>query len=163
MGRMVAQQFGSEWVDNDELLHAHLGSYSSVREFYRGEGKRAFMDLEFATLKEYVEHSKRGAIISLGGGACDNIPLVEFIKERGKVIYLMVEEPILLKRILKGGVPAFLDASNPEASFAALYQSRHERYGTICDIMVKLPDYPDIRDTAKFLADSLKRENFYGT
>ncbi|MDD3902173.1 MAG: shikimate kinase [Sphaerochaeta sp.] len=155
LGRLVAQKMGTFCVDNDDLILADLHGYPSIRAMYKKEGKASFMEKETETLKRYLENNNQKCIVSLGGGACDNLPLISLIKRYGKVVYLQVDEKVLLKRILVDGIPPFLDSQDVEGSFAALYADRHERYRKLSDIMVKLPDYPDIKDTATFLFSSL--------
>ncbi|WP_320130379.1 shikimate kinase [uncultured Sphaerochaeta sp.] len=151
LGNLVAKMMGTFCVDNDDLILKSLDEGSSVRTFFKTQGKQAFMDLELRTLHSFLETNKTPCIVSLGGGACDNESLMELICSYGKSVYLKVEEPVLLKRILFDGIPPFLDGSDPQGSFARLYAIRNERYGKRCDIVVNLPDYPDVRETAKYL------------
>ncbi len=158
LGKLAAQALGYSWVDLDDLVLQGIAPYRSIREFYQEAGKKAFMEEEVRALKAFLNTRETPYIISLGGGASDNQALIDVIKHSGKLVYLEVKEPVLLQRILKGGVPPFLDPSDPESSFASLYESRHARYSNICDIMVRLPNYPDVRDTARFLVETLKIE-----
>ena len=102
-------------------------------------------------MRLFLRENTEPCIVSLGGGACDNEPLMELNSQYGQSLYLKVSEPVLLKRILVDGVPPFLDASDPEGSFSRLYAIRNECYGKKCDIVVDLPDYPDVQDTARYL------------
>ncbi|MGE4453931.1 MAG: shikimate kinase [Sphaerochaeta sp.] len=158
LGKLASSELGYGWVDLDDLVLQRISPSPSIRSFYTTAGKTAFMHAETEALKQFLSGTSAPSIISLGGGASDNEDLIQEIKKTGKLVYLMVQEHILLERILKGGVPPFLDASNIEGSFHALYSKRHERYGNICDIMVPLPNYPDVRDTARFLVETLKHE-----
>lgn len=163
LGRLVAQQYGYRFVDSDDLVLQDKNAYSTIREFYRTEGKDAFMLQEVTSLQAYLDKGEQDVIISLGGGACDNAPLISLMKDTGTVIYLKVEEKILLSRILKGGVPPFLDPDNVEASFASLYTKRDALYRTFADIMVELLPYKDIRDTARYLYSVLSEELLHGS
>ena len=78
-------------------------------------------------------------VISLGGGAADNDPLMKLIKKHGTLVYLYVEEAHLLKRILRGGIPPFLDEDDIEGSFHRLYERRNRRYSKDCDHLIQLP------------------------
>jgi shikimate kinase len=158
LGKLAAQALGYSWVDLDDLVLQGIAPYHSIRDFYQEAGKEAFMEEEVRALKAFLKTRETPYIISLGGGASDNQALIDVIKQSGKLVYLEVKEPVLLQRILEGGVPPFLDPSHIEASFASLYERRHARYSNICDIMVRLPNYPDVRDTAHFLVETLKIE-----
>ncbi|MDT4762860.1 shikimate kinase [Sphaerochaeta sp. PS] len=158
LGNLVAKKMGLSCKDNDQLILQEIPGFPSIRSFYTAKGKEAFMEKEKSVLEGYLRKNPQPCIISLGGGACDNQRLVSLIKSRGKVIYLRVPEKVLLRRILVGGVPPFLDPENVELSFSTLYRSRDELYGKFSDIVVELPDYPDIRDTAEFLFSRLSEE-----
>lgn len=155
---MAAQKLGYRWVDLDELILLRLEQGTTIRSFFQTKGKSQFMQLEYESLADYLKTAEQPTIISLGGGACDNEALVQLIKREGSIIYLMVPQQVLLKRILAGGVPPFLDPNNVELSFSRLYKQRDERYGTIADYLIHLPDYPDVQDTAEYLVKHLKNE-----
>lgn len=155
---MYAKANNLGWVDLDDLVLTAIQPYSSIRAYYVMEGQAAFQKQEVAALGKWLSAHQERSVISLGGGASDNPQLLSLAKSHGKLIYLMVEEEVLLARILSGGIPPFLDAHDPRTSFHALYAKRHEVYGNICDILVQLPNYPDICDTASFLVQALKSE-----
>ncbi|NLK05319.1 MAG: hypothetical protein GX315_03055 [Spirochaetales bacterium] len=157
LGHLFAQARGLVWADLDELVLQQV-PYPSIRSFYRERGKDAFMQEEVKALTSFLRNTDRRAVVSLGGGAADNQNLIDLVKANGKLIYLVVPEEILFQRIMSGGIPPFLDAHDPKASFSTLYAKRHERYGNICDFMVELPNYPDLHDTARFLVETLQSE-----
>ena len=121
------------------------------------------MAQEAASLEAYLALAPKNTIISLGGGACDNKRLISLIKASGKVIYLKVAQDILLERILKGGVPPFLDPLNIEGSFSELYTSRDELYRKISDIVVELPPYTDVNESSTYLFSILSEELMHGS
>ena len=163
LGRLVAQKAGYRSIDNDELILGDRPELLSIRELYKSEGKAAFMAQEAASLERYLSHSPKNTIISLGGGACDNERLISLIKASGKVIYLKVAEDILLKRILRGGVPPFLDPLDIKGSFSELYRSRDALYGKFSDIVIELPPYTDIYESATYLFTILSEELLHGS
>ncbi len=158
LGRLYAKKYNLDWIDLDELVLARIAPYTSIRSYYKQQGQASFQKQEVEALEALLSQKKQRTVISLGGGASDNNALLSLVKTHGKLIYLMVEEDILLARILSGGVPPFLDANDPKGSFHALYTRRHAIYGNICDVLVQLPNYPDIHDTADFLVQTLKSE-----
>lgn len=116
------------------------------------------MEQEAASLETYLARKPQKVIISLGGGACDNKRLISLVKATGTAVYLKVAPEVLLKRILVGGVPPFLDPLNVEGSFSELYMHRDALYGKLSDIVVELIPYADINDTAEFLFSRLPEE-----
>lgn len=163
LGRLVAKKMLYRSIDNDDLILRDRPELSSIRDLYKKEGKEAFMAQEAASLEAYLARKPEKTIISLGGGACDNERLISLIKASGKVVYLKVAEDILLKRILAGGVPPFLDPLNVEASFSELYEHRDALYRKISDFMIELLPYTDIHDTAEFLFSRLSEELMHGS
>ncbi len=163
LGALVAKKMHYMSVDTDALILRDRPDITSIREFYLQEGKEAFMAQEMASLESFLARKPGKTIISLGGGACDNEPLVSLIRSSGKVVYLRAEEEVLLKRILAGGVPPFLDPLNIQGSFSELYRHRDALYGKLSHIVLELPPYADICDTARFLFSRLSEELLHGS
>ena len=162
LGRLVATKAGYRCIDNDELILNDRPELLSIRQLYTNEGKEAFMAQEAASLQAFLSHSPEDTIISLGGGACDNERLISLIRATGTVVYLQVEQDALLKRILLGGVPPFLDPHNIEDSFSELYTHRDARYRKISDIVVELLPYKNIYENAEYLFSRLSEELLHG-
>lgn len=158
LGRLYARHQNLKWVDLDDLIRGTLPSGMSIRDFYRLQGKEAFQAKETSALNTLLRETDVPLVVSLGGGASDNPDLLSIAKANGKLVYLQVAEQILLNRILRGGVPPFLDPDDIEGSFHALYDRRHKVYGKVCDILIQLPNYTDVRDTAAYLIKALKSE-----
>ncbi|HKL57926.1 MAG TPA: shikimate kinase [Sphaerochaeta sp.] len=163
LGTLVAKRMHYRCVDNDDLILLDRPEFPSIRQLYKAEGKEAFMAQEAASLKSFLAMNPEDTIISLGGGACDNGPLVSLIHASGVAVYLKVEQSILLKRILAGGVPPFLDPLNIEGSFAELYAHRDELYGKLSDIVIELSPYAGLNDTAHYLFSRLSEELLHGS
>jgi len=143
------------FIDVDDLIIEMLSpSYHSIRTFYEIEGKDAFMDVEFRSLHTFLRNIKDNEcyVIALGGGACDNAPLVDLMKTWGTVIYLSLQEKTLLQRIVKKGVPPFLDKNNIESSFHDLFVKRDGQYRIISDFVVSLADLESIESNGSRLA-----------
>ena len=162
LGRLVANKGGYRCVDNDELILKDRPEYTSIRDFYSNEGKAAFMAQEVTSLEKFLSHSPKDTIISLGGGACDNERLITLVKSSGKVIYLKVDQDTLLKRILRGGLPPFLDPLDISGSFTSLYMSRDDLYGKLSDIVVELSPYTDVNVNAESLFSIISKEYMHG-
>ena len=163
LGRLVAQKGGYRCIDNDELILKDRPEFLSIRELYKSEGKEAFMAQEVSSLQAFLATNPANTIISLGGGACDNESLVSLLKASGRVIYLKVEEKALLKRILVGGVPPFLDPHDIAGSFSTLYTHRDDLYRKFSDIVIELLSYKKINENAEYLFSRLSEELLHGS
>lgn len=156
--RLVAQQLLLPFSDADDLILSHIQE-PSVREFYKAHGKESFMEKEFEAVDEF-EKANDSFILSLGGGAADNTPLMNLMKETGKIIYLKRKESDMLPVILKHGIPAFLDPENLELSFHKVYSARDAIYSDMADLVVDLGPYRDKAETAQMLLEILKEKNY---
>lgn len=151
IGRLLAQKLNRRWYDLDHEIEKRIDQ--PIRTFYREAGVTAFQTLEVEVLSNLVKEKE--IVISLGGGASDNEELMALVKKAGTLVYLWVEEKELLKRILLGGVPPFLDEADPEGSFSQLYQRRNRRYSKDCNHLIQLPFDQDSETNAELVWSSL--------
>lgn len=154
LGTEAARILSGRFVDTDELILGRLqGSVSSVRELYRREGKEAFMAKEREALSAYLTEAPCSVhIIATGGGACDNEPLIALMRASGKIIYLKVAEETLYERILRTGIPPFLEGDDPRGAFHALYARRDALYSRIADFVLPLCDCKSVQENGALLA-----------
>lgn len=67
------------------------------------------------------------SILSLGGGTLENTEALRLLKSENCVLFVLdEEEDILFERIVRRGIPPFLDQENPEESFRELYVKRRQ-------------------------------------
>ena len=131
LGRLASSVIpNATFYDSDDYVIPLLAPpYTSIRQFYGSEGQAAFMALELEAVKSILQQAEGElAIIALGGGACDNTPLITLMQRVGKIIYLQVDSETLFKRIVKGGSP-FLDSDDPASSFDTLYRKGMHNIG----------------------------------
>ena len=157
--KRIASRLGFEFKDADDLISAHIGDMS-VREFYRQKGKEAFMEVEKEAVSSFLSSAPSSLVLSLGGGASDNTPLMEEMKEKGTIIYLRREKEDMLPVILRNGVPAFLDKDDIQGSFSALYERRDGIYRRYADLIVDLGPYGDKDQTENLIYRALKEKNY---
>ena len=81
---LIAEDAGMTCADSDDLL-LMMPDITSVRSFYRTHGQEAFMMRELEAVEKYLEEHPDG-VLSLGGGAADNIPLMNLLKKKGKIV-----------------------------------------------------------------------------
>ena len=153
--KRIAMRFGYEFSDADGLILEHLDG-ESIRDFYKREGKDAFMSIEKKAIEEYLESNDKNIVLSLGGGAADNEALMSTLKKSGKIIYLTRKESEILPVILKHGIPAFLDPNNLEGSFHAIYEKRDNIYKLWADSIIDLGTYRDKDETEEALYHKMR-------
>lgn len=157
--RLVSTFLSLPIYDTDDLILEDTGE-ESVRDYYKTHGKDAFMAEEVRVYNELRKRETRTFVLSLGGGASDNTELMDEVRKDGFIIYIKRPEDVLLRKILRGGVPPFLDENDIEGSFHALYSRRDGVYSSYADMTVSLGEYSDKRETALKIIDRLREEGY---
>jgi shikimate kinase len=143
LARLFSQRLGLPAQDLDVLIARRVlaehpefqgtGDHAAVvRAFYRACGRDAFMACEAraageAATSEVPASGGAGggaAILSLGGGTMENEAAMAKLAGAGLVIFLDAPCELLFERIMRGGLPAFLDPADPRKSFENLYERR---------------------------------------
>ncbi len=155
--KLISAKLNYPHVDNDTLILEEL-QIDNIRAFFKAEGKARFMEVEHQALKNYLDKGI-DSVISLGGGACDNLPLLTLCKERGKLLYISRPESVLLPCILKHGVPPFLDPQDIESSFHKIYTERDRRYREAADYIIELGEFKAKEETAKEILTFLEEHD----
>ena len=135
LARLMAQKYKLAFADLDQLIavaaakdHPNLGcpsDYQSlVRKLFRELGKNAFQAYETRAVDEYCQASDSLRILALGGGTMDNPVAMRIIGKHAVTIFLDAPFSLLFERIMRGGLPAFLDPADPEGSFRQIFDHR---------------------------------------
>jgi shikimate kinase len=139
VGSMLAErlQFRFEDLDDEIVrLYSHP-KVTSARGVYRSVGRVGFQELELAAASGLAEATiDRGLVIASGGGIIENSPAFGVLSVVSVVIYLDVPLELLVERVFRHGVPAFVDRDRPEEHFREIYLRRHSLYQTGSDIRV---------------------------
>lgn len=161
MSAFMSKETGLACFDTDDIILASFPGIHTIRSVYHLLGKESFMEKEAAALSSLADFKPtvtwkgyRG-VVSLGGGACDNAPVMDFVTAHGTLVYLAVPEDILFRRISIGGIPPFLDAEHPRESFHQLYSLRNQLYGKHARLVIRLPDCHGRADTFRYLFEQL--------
>lgn len=124
---MLSKEMELPFHDLDDLILKILPFKWSVRKWFREKGADAFKKKEVEALKNYLQgvDGKTLSILSLGGGTLENPEALKLLKKSEAGIFILdEEEEILFERIIKKGIPPFLNGDNPRASFTDLYKAR---------------------------------------
>ena len=154
---LIAKELSLCFFDTDKIILDSIDE-ESIREYYINHGKNNFMLRE----KEAYEKALRDSlsskcVIALGGGAADNIPLMEGIKNNDDLlIYLKREEELILPHILKDGIPPFLDKDDTARSFHTLYTHRDKLYSEYASLIINLGPYGEKKEKADLILNILK-------
>ncbi len=164
VSKLLNEQLTTSFIDTDDLVHSHITpAYTSIREFYRRQGKDSFMAVEHMALKAFLStfeeqlNADGRLIIATGGGACDNVELIDLMKRTGKIVYLKVDEDALFRRIVVDGIPPFLESIDPKMTFHGLYSERNAKYSKIADFVLELFDSNSVNENSAVLAEYLRQ------
>lgn len=125
-GQLLSKDLGWVFIDTDQQIEKHFEQNFheklDCRQISVKIGEEGFRLLE----KQIIIRLKHqtDAIISLGGGAVLDPENCRLLNKMGKLIYLEHDKEIIKSRILKEGIPSFLDSNDPEASFNQMYNAR---------------------------------------
>jgi len=158
IGKIIAGKKNIPFIDLDDIIERVFSpdKQITVREIYRKKGKAVFTSLEREALSSLSSKIQKPGVLALGGGTIENREAMRLLKGNTTKLYLEIEEPILWKRIQKGGIPSFLDQKNPEEHFHTLYIKRTRLYRLAADIIVSL--YTEKPDKAAEIISSKIRE-----
>jgi shikimate kinase len=133
--RLFAEFKDLPFFDLDSLIVDNI-KYDNVRELYENEGKEAFMEMEYICLKKLLDTTPESKVIALGGGICDNERAFELCTN---LIYLDLDEKVLLNRIKYNGLPPFL-RDQPAKQFHILYEKREKLYKEKASLVIEIKD-----------------------
>ncbi|MFW2331280.1 MAG: shikimate kinase [Nitrospinota bacterium] len=130
VGKIVANRLNLPFIDTDRVVEQlYFDRYSkrkSFREIYNIIGDTKFRKLEADAIKGTLDGD--GEVVSLGGGGLETLlslklPVGDYI-----IVELVVAKDILYKRIMRRGIPLFLDKEDSRGSFEQLYRDRSAIY-----------------------------------
>jgi shikimate kinase len=139
IGKKLAKKLRRGFYDLDTLIEDLEGG-KPVREIYRSLGREGFQALESTAAAALASKIKNGetCVCALGGGTIENNAAIKELTEWALMVFLDEDPDILFQRIIKKGLPPFLDAKNPRDSFNELFEHRTRLYGQLADITILL-------------------------
>ena len=164
LGAMLARHVGGTFIDLDDVIlqrfsRSRRGIFTSVREVYRTLGPQGFAQIEAEAARQVSANPvprEDVQVVALGGGTIENQRAMTCLDASGVFLYLVQQEQILYRRIIKGGIPPFLDSANPEASFHELFLRRDALYRQRADCIVDVSN-KNQAESLTAVIQSLKR------
>ena len=133
LGRFLAESRGWEFLDLDDLLLVPAEKEwekrgqtdpLTCRNLYK-YSPDLFREMEYLGARRAAELMDLApAVLALGGGTMENSRAMEVLREHGRLVYLSEDPAVLYERILAGGLPPFLDRSDPWSSFLEIHRRR---------------------------------------
>lgn len=129
IGRHLADQLGTEFVDVDQLIEERTGK--TIGEIFATDGEPAFRELETTTTLQ-VLGDRRFRVISLGGGAVTSAPIRAALQPY-RVVWLQVGIAAAAERIgLNTARPLLL--GNVRGQLIKLMREREPLYAEVATI-----------------------------
>lgn len=144
VGRLLALKMNIQFIDSDKNMEKYIqkkfNKKLTVREIYLTCGSEYFEKLESISLINLNKDLKNNRFILSCGG---KTPLIaqnrKILKKMGIIIFLNTAKNILLKRILKDGIPAtFPYQDDPQKSLKELLLKRLPVYQKLADHTIKI-------------------------
>ncbi len=146
VGSKLARMLALPFEDADDVLESayadRIGARLGFREIYRKEGPEAFATLEAEAVGRCLRAGDR--VVALGGGAPARIVLDSQLDEGSLVIYLTVPEDVLWERMIRDGLPAYLDPGNPREDFRRSLGERIPLYERLADLRIDANRDPEM-------------------
>lgn len=134
VGRRLAEKLGREWCDTDTLIEQTEGK--TIPELFDAFGEAGFRIKETAAVDLAT---RRGGVISCGGGVVVTPGNVELLRTRCYVVYLSALPSTLTARVERGQNRPLL-AGDAAQKVVRLLAERKELYRAACHREVAVDD-----------------------
>ena len=95
VGKQLAERIGLDFIDLDHWIEEQEGE--SIAHIFKTKGEIAFREKERDALHEMA--AKENLLIACGGGTPCFFDNMEWMKKRGVVVFLQVDEGVLFSRL----------------------------------------------------------------
>lgn len=149
VGPPLAEALGYRFIDADQVLEQAAGR--SIAEIFARDGETGFRSQETEVLSQIATwHS---LVVATGGGVVTRMENWGHMQQ-GIVVWLDVQESVLLRRLTSGpGHRPLLAVADPVTRIHQLLEERGPLYGG-ADIRIR----PAATDTAEAVADTIAGE-----
>ena len=137
-GRLLCNARGGSFKDLDDLITEKLPRGYTVRQWYKEKGQQAFREMEVLALQEYLaSENSLFSCLALGGATLENEVARSLLIGSSMILCgIEDEEEILYQRILRKGLPPFLETENPRHTFHEMYKTRSATIRRYCNIII---------------------------
>ena len=132
VGRLLAKQFGMDYLDTDALIEKT--SRMKISEIFAVNGESYFRGLENEVVKTLQEYDN--FVISTGGGMVLREENVKMLKEIGPLVLLWAEPEVIYKRVKSQTQRPLLNVADPMLEIRNILNSRSAVYNRVADFKV---------------------------
>ena len=162
VGQALAQTFGLEFADTDQLIEKQAGK--KISEIFSEDGEETFRRMETELLEELVRRkevregtqSAHPVVYSVGGG----LPMREenrrLLKRLGRVFYLTITPDTVLERLQGDTTRPLLAGEHVRERVEGLLSFRDPMYREACHVEVAA-DRKDLPRIVEEIMDDFRR------
>lgn len=125
-----------EEIDMDQYIEEKEGR--TIKEMFEKDGEEYFRNRETEAVYDFK--TKKGAIISCGGGAVLRQENVDAMKEQGKIVLLTATPETTFERVKSSTVRPILNGNMNVGFIEQLMQKRADKYKAAADITIATDD-----------------------
>lgn len=133
IGRLLAREFGLDFVDSDHEIEARNGV--TVATIFEVEGESGFRARERKVIDELTRRD--GIVLATGGGVVIDPENRRDLAARGFVIYLHARPESLFVRLRNDRSRPLLQNADPRGRLIQLYRQRDPWYREVADLTVE--------------------------
>ncbi len=137
VGKQLARRLRRPFVDTDQVVEARAGR--RIAAIFATEGEPAFRALERAAVAEVA--SRRGQVVSTGGGAVMDPANMATLRASGLVVYLAARPETLAARVAGSDRPLLAGATDPAARVREILERREAAYRA-ADVVIETDGLP---------------------
>ncbi len=132
IGRQLAKTLSMDFVDSDHEIETRTGA--NIPLIFDLEGEEGFRQRETAIIDELSQRDR--LVLATGGGAVLRPENRQYLRERGKVIYLQADIDQLLNRTRHDRNRPLLQTENPRKKFEELMVIREPLYRETAHLVI---------------------------
>ena len=133
VGRQLARRLQLPFVDSDHEIEVRIGC--SIREFFEREGEERFRDIEQDVLDTLTQGPSK--VLSTGGGAVLRAANRQYLRERGRTVYLKSTPEELFRRLRHDTNRPLLQVADPLAKLKSLFAERDPLYKEVAHFVLE--------------------------
>jgi len=132
IGKRLAQQIGSDFIDSDREIEDHTGV--NIPLIFELEGESGFRQREAQIIDQLTQNNN--IVLATGGGSVLNPENRQHMAERGQVVYLHATINQQLQRTHRDQNRPLLQTENPQQKLQELFEIRDPLYREIATIVI---------------------------
>jgi shikimate kinase len=132
VGRQLARRLGLDFIDSDAEIESRTGV--DISYIFEREGEAGFRQREAEVIAELA--SRDGLVVATGGGAILDAGSREWMRSRGRVVYLRTSVEQQVARTRRSAERPLLNNSDPRGTLARLFEFRAPLYAAAAEFTV---------------------------